>query len=297
MDFYCVEEIEKVMNRLNMSYITPYYTDRDGYINGLTKGFGNQSIWSLMESHQAIVIVEEYAPTELDEDGARIIKETKITKPMVDNMLFLESISFPIGYYDNLVYVSDNVYGRMLKNYLDGKEVEPLDSIINPVYVTFKNSNKLDAVYIDKNEARRSTEEKDMLHVIDTIELQGSFGKEKFNYEITKDCKYYSPKLEAIRIMISSLYEMDGCSCGGLCHIVTDDNNFDDDSLQVVINECDREENADRVEQGLVKLICQELLSLSIQERALLFSSYYAMCLCDNECKTCNVEDGRYELF
>lgn len=112
-----------------------------------------------------------------------------------------------------------------------------------------------------------------------------------YSYEITDICKYYNPKLNMIRHLITCLYELDGCVCGGLCHIVTDDNNIDDDDLTFVIGECIKE--PDRLESGLCKLICEELLKLSMQQRALVFSSYYADVLCDHDCKICEIEQGK----
>ena len=56
-----------------------------------------------------------------------------------------------------------------------------------------------------------------------------------------------------------------------------------------------KEENQDREEIGIAKLICEELLKLSIQERALLFSSYYSY-RCDGNCKNCPIEKGNYNF-
>lgn len=110
-------------------------------------------------------------------------------------------------------------------------------------------------------------------------------------------CKYYKPKLKAIVIMIHALYEMEGCSCGGICHVVTDDDNYDDGSLYFVLKECEKEENKDRVELELAEAICKALLGLTMQERALVFSGFYSSCLCDMnyECRKCSIEKGRID--
>lgn len=107
-------------------------------------------------------------------------------------------------------------------------------------------------------------------------------------------CKYYSPKLKAITIMIHALYEMEGCVCGGICHIVTDDDNFDDGSLYCVLRECKKEENKDRIELELAEAICKALLKLTMQERALVFTGFYSNSLCnmDNKCDECDIEKG-----
>ena len=112
-----------------------------------------------------------------------------------------------------------------------------------------------------------------------------------FEYEISNTCDYYVPKLNMIRNLISCLYDLEGCCTGGLCHIVTDDNNITDSDLKFVIAECDKD--PERLEAPLCKLICEEMLKLSIQQRALLFSSYYTDILCDHNCEVCEIEKGK----
>lgn len=90
-----------------------------------------------------------------------------------------------------------------------------------------------------------------------------------------KVCKYYNKHLKTIKEYIHCLYGLEGCSCGGLCHIVVDDGNYDNNSLSWVLNECEKEENKNREELEITKLICNELLKLSINERALLLELPY----------------------
>lgn len=105
-----------------------------------------------------------------------------------------------------------------------------------------------------------------------------------------KDCKFYNKHLETIKEYISCLYELEGCNCGGICHIITDDNNIRDCDMEWVLNECEKDENKDREEIELAKLICKELLKLTVQERVLLFTymDYYYV-VCDKLCDKCNI--------
>lgn len=81
----------------------------------------------------------------------------------------------------------------------------------------------------------------------------------------------WNPKAQVIARLIDVLYDLDGCGCGGLCHIVTDDQNLYDDNLQFVIRECHNPENDNRVEKELCSLICELLLQLSFEQRAIIF--------------------------
>lgn len=165
----------------------------------------------------------------------------------------------------------------------------------NRVYITFSNEfhPSITGVYANEELAEKeATERQDMVDCIENYEVKGS---RKFDHsvEIYDLCKYFKPRIETIRKMISTLYDLDNCCCGGIAHVVIDDNNYQDHHLKYVISECSKEENRDREEIGIAKLICEELLKLSIQERALLFSSYYSY-RCDGNCKNCLIEKGNY---
>lgn len=113
----------------------------------------------------------------------------------------------------------------------------------------------------------------------------------------TCSCKYYKPKLKAIVIMIHALYEMEGCGCGGICHVILDNDNYDDHTIECVLKDCQKEENQDKLEIELAEAICKALLKLSMQERALIFSGFYSSYLCDmnNRCNKCSIEKGRVD--
>ena len=70
-----------------------------------------------------------------------------------------------------------------------------------------------------------------------------------------------------VPILISALYNLPGCSTGGLCHIVTDDYNLEDHHIKFVIDYCNREENKFRIEKDLCILICEYLLQVPEDDR------------------------------
>jgi len=79
----------------------------------------------------------------------------------------------------------------------------------------------------------------------------------------------YNNKMPIVVRLIHILY--DYCPTGGLCHIVTDDNNIDNDSLKFVINCCKEEENLKRIENEICIAICNIMLDFTLEQRAALF--------------------------
>ena len=159
------------------------------------------------------------------------------------------------------------------------------------VYVTYSNSRHPSApgVYTNMDLATKEREERHDLDCIDILELKGNYNRNLLDVNI--DCTYFTNRLITIAKLIECLYELEGCICGGLAHVVLDDDNFDDNSINFVLELCNQEENKDEEEAGLAKLICEELKKLSIQQRALLFSSYYSY-KCDGNCKDCPIARG-----
>ncbi len=81
----------------------------------------------------------------------------------------------------------------------------------------------------------------------------------------------WNPKMPIIVGLIHTLYDEAECSSGGLCHIVTDDDNLNDHSLKFVIDYCKRPENADSIDVELSSWICELMLQLDLEQRAGLF--------------------------
>lgn len=110
-------------------------------------------------------------------------------------------------------------------------------------------------------------------------------------------CKYYNKHLETIKKYISCLYELDGCSSGGLLHILLDDDNLEDDDIAYCLRECLR--NPEREESKIGKLICEEFLRLPMEQRRLLCSTYIGHWSCFNNgnCENCFVQTGEESLL
>lgn len=105
-------------------------------------------------------------------------------------------------------------------------------------------------------------------------------------------CKYYDKHLEIIRKYIDCLYSLENCGSGGILHILTDDDNVDDDDIAYCLSECLR--HPEREESGIGKLICEEYLKLPIQKRRLLTNTYieHWSCMNGGNCKDCFIEIG-----
>lgn len=105
---------------------------------------------------------------------------------------------------------------------------------------------------------------------------------------MTDFCKYYNPHMDTILEYCKCLYKLDGCVCGGLLHILLDDDNIDTDDILFCLNECIT--HPEKEESQLGELICKELLKLSKEERQFFDSIWSGMpkeCLCDKACGAC----------
>lgn len=101
----------------------------------------------------------------------------------------------------------------------------------------------------------------------------------------------YNPKMKIIVDLVHILYELPDCSAGGCCHIVTDDDNIDDEDLMWVMDYCKQPENIDRIDRELSYAICEMLLQLSREQRICLFYLWNAGLL-DN-----GVDEYRWEYL
>ena len=80
----------------------------------------------------------------------------------------------------------------------------------------------------------------------------------------------YNPKMQIIVELIHLLYDLPDCSAGGCCHIVTDDDNIEDNDLKFVIEYCNNPDNSN-IDKELSRTICELLLQLSREQRICLF--------------------------
>lgn len=110
-----------------------------------------------------------------------------------------------------------------------------------------------------------------------------------------KECKYFIKRVNTIRDLIACLYDLDdgNCCTGGLLHIVADDGNLEDHHIQFCLDECIK--HSEREEAGLGKLICEELLKLSMEQRRLVYEPVWivdAWCYQHNRhCDKCPIHN------
>lgn len=106
-------------------------------------------------------------------------------------------------------------------------------------------------------------------------------------------CKYYNPHMLKIREYCSALYKLEGCGCGGMLHILLDDDNINDHSIAFCLKECLR--HPEEPESKLGILICEEYLKLTIQERSVMDSLWNGMPVedypCCGDCENCKLMD------
>lgn len=109
------------------------------------------------------------------------------------------------------------------------------------------------------------------------------------------ECKFYNKHLDTIREMIGCLYSLNGCGAGGMLHILLDDDNIDDDDITWCLKECLK--HPEKEESCLGKLICEEYLKLSMEERRLLTGTYIGHWSCpfvseEQNCSECEIVKG-----
>lgn len=69
-----------------------------------------------------------------------------------------------------------------------------------------------------------------------------------------------------VKHLLTALYELPECSCGGIARIVTDNVNTSDDDLTFVLKKCEREPY--RIEVPLVKCLMEYLRRFDRKERS-----------------------------
>lgn len=99
-------------------------------------------------------------------------------------------------------------------------------------------------------------------------------------------CKFYTPHMKTVREYIDCLYQLEGCGAGGMLHIVTDDDNIEDEDILFCLKECLN--HPEKEEAKIGKLICEEMLKLSRIQRTMLTVGAIPLGTCvDNDCDTC----------
>lgn len=84
------------------------------------------------------------------------------------------------------------------------------------------------------------------------------------------DSKYHYA-MAIVMPLIHVLYGVEGCSDGGLAHVVVDDTNVDDNDIGSTITLANDEENKDRPERLLVICIMEYMKLMTVEQRELLY--------------------------
>lgn len=108
-------------------------------------------------------------------------------------------------------------------------------------------------------------------------------------------CKYFDKRLEIIQAYIKCLYSIDGCETGGILHILLDDDNYNNECIAFCLSECLK--NPSKPEAQIGRLICEEYLTLPLEQRRLLRSEYIGHWSCiSGDCSRCLIQVGdRFE--
>lgn len=75
--------------------------------------------------------------------------------------------------------------------------------------------------------------------------------------------------MKVIAPLLSTLYETLAESCGGLAHVVVNDHNYDDLSIDYVIEYCNEPQNKDRLDRYLVLCLMDYLREMTEEQRKL----------------------------
>lgn len=113
-----------------------------------------------------------------------------------------------------------------------------------------------------------------------------------------KECKHYIKRVDTIRSYIGCLYILDdgNCCTGGLLHIVTDDGNLEDHHIKWCLEECNKHPECEEAELG--KLICNELLKLSMEQRRLVYEVRGIMyCRGHDRCDECPIHNEECSFY
>lgn len=111
-------------------------------------------------------------------------------------------------------------------------------------------------------------------------------------------CKYYNKHIDTIRAYIDCLYQIMGMYNGGLMHVMIDDQNIDEGTILWTLERC---KIKNEEESEIEKLICEEFLKLSMEERRLVIEEednitcYTALC-CPN-CDECPIHNPNAKFW
>ena len=83
----------------------------------------------------------------------------------------------------------------------------------------------------------------------------------------------YHRKTPLVIALIHALYELPDCGCGGIAHVLIDDENVTDDDITWMMEKInsDDERYTGSIERDLVELLCKELSEMTFEQRLAIF--------------------------
>lgn len=81
----------------------------------------------------------------------------------------------------------------------------------------------------------------------------------------------YHPNMPICLMITWTIYTLDGCSCGGMAHVVVDDENLCDACIDATRVDCDKPENKGRIERYLVEALMDYLKPMTLKQRFLMY--------------------------
>lgn len=130
-------------------------------------------------------------------------------------------------------------------------------------------------------------------HVADPIlcdECWREIMEEFKNYLSKEPCKYYRPEMAVLGKYCEELYGLPNCGAGGPLHILLDDNNYDDHSLEFCRKYC--EEHSTGKEYQIAMKILDIYSEMNIIERTVfdwIWCGRSALCETPGKCETCDM--------
>jgi hypothetical protein len=81
----------------------------------------------------------------------------------------------------------------------------------------------------------------------------------------------WHPNIPICLMLTWAIYTLDWCSCGGMAHVVVDDENLDIACINATLADCDKPENKDRPERHLVVALMKYMQEMTLKQRYLMY--------------------------
>lgn len=81
----------------------------------------------------------------------------------------------------------------------------------------------------------------------------------------------YHPNMPICLMLTWTIYTLEGCSCGGLAHVVVSDENLNIACINATLVDCGKPENKDRPERLLVGALMEYMREMTLKQRFLMY--------------------------